>query len=107
MIHFIVATSSEARPLIDFYSLKKKTLSNFVIYNNDIISLTISGIGKTNIAMSIAHTYYEFNQQKNSIWINFGIAGHKDAKIGDIFLIDKVVDNETKETESLCIYIDT
>ena len=99
MIHFIVATSSEARPLIDFYSLKKKTISNFVIYNNDIISLTISGIGKTNAAMSIAHTYYEFNQQKNNIWINFGIAGHKDAKIGDIFLIDKVIDNETKETK--------
>ena len=49
-----------------------------------IISLTISGIGKTNAAMSIAHTY-EFNQQKNSIWINFGIAGHKDAKIGIFF----------------------
>ena len=77
MIHFIVATSSEARPIIDFYRLKKKEVSNFVIYNNDAISLTISGIGKINAAMSITHTFHEFNQQKNNVWINLGLAGHK------------------------------
>ena len=97
MIHFIVATSSEARPIIDFYRLKKKEVSNFVIYNNDAISLTISGIGKINAAMSITHTFHEFNQQKNNVWINLGLAGHKNKKIGDIFLVDKIIDNETQE----------
>ncbi|MBD23366.1 MAG: hypothetical protein CL572_06895 [Alphaproteobacteria bacterium] len=98
MIHFIVATSSEAKTLIDFYKLKKKkTISNYLIYNNDIVSLTISGIGKINSAMSITHTFYEFNQQKNNIWINIGIAGHKKEKIGCIFLVDKIIDDETKK----------
>ena len=88
---------SEARALIDFYSLKKKKTSNFSLYNSDLISVTISGIGKINAAMSVVQTFYEFEQQKNNIWINFGIAGHKKGKIGNIFLVDKIVDNETKK----------
>ena len=47
--------------------------------------------------MSIVQTFYEFEQQKNNIWINFGIAGHKKEKIGSIFLVDKIIDNETKK----------
>ena len=96
MIHFIVATTSEARPLIDFFRLRKKeSISNFIFFFNDNISLTISGIGKINAAMSVAHTYYEFNKIKNNVWINFGIAGHINHKIGEIFLINKIVDKET------------
>ena len=97
MIHFIIATVSEAKPLINFYSLKKKKTAIFTFYSNDQISLTISGIGKINAAMSVTQTFYEFNHQKNNIWINFGIAGHKNEKIGNIFLIDKIVDNETQK----------
>ena len=99
MIHFIVATNSEARPIVNFYNLKKKkTIANFVIYKNNSISLTVSGIGKINTSMGITHTFHEFNQQKNNIWINLGIAGHKKEKIGNIFLIDKITDDETKKT---------
>ena len=75
---------------------KKKKTSNFLLYYNDLISLTICGIGKINAAMSIVQTFYEFEKQKNNIWINFGVAGHKKEKIGSIFLVDKVIDNETK-----------
>ena len=96
MIHFIVATTSEARPLIDFFKLKKKnSISNFIFFDNDEISLTISGIGKINAAMSVTHTYYEFNKIKNNVWVNFGIAGHISHNIGKIFLINKIIDKET------------
>ena len=47
--------------------------------------------------MSITHTFHEFNQQKNNVWINLGLAGHKNKKISDIFLVDKIIDNETQE----------
>ena len=56
MIHFIIATVSEAKPLINFYSLKKKKTFNFTFYSNDQISLTISGIGKIN-AMSVTQHF--------------------------------------------------
>ena len=96
MIHFIVATTSEARPLIDFFKLKKKkSISNFIFFDNDEISLTISGIGKINAAMSVTHTYYEFNKVRNNVWVNLGIAGHISYDIGKIFLINKVIDKET------------
>ena len=96
MIHFIVATPSEARPLIEFFKLKKKdSISNFIFFVNDDISLTISGIGKLNSAMSVAHTFCEFNKVKNNIWINFGISGHINHNIGKVFLINKIIDKET------------
>ena len=49
MIHFVVATNSEARPLIDLFKLKKiKDLKQAFIYANQSTSLIISGIGKIN-----------------------------------------------------------
>ena len=42
MIHFVVATNSEARPLIDLFKLKKiKDLKQAFIYANQNISLII------------------------------------------------------------------
>ena len=61
---------SEAKAFIDYYSLKKKKTSNFSLYYNDLISLTICGIGKINAAMSIVQTFYEFKQQKNNIRVD-------------------------------------
>ena len=63
MIHLIVATHYEARPLVKIFNLKK-TNSNFRIYRNNEISLTISGIGKVNSAVSVVQTFYEFKKQE-------------------------------------------
>ena len=98
MIHFVVATNSEARPLIDLFKLKKiKDLKQTFIYTNQNISLTISGIGKVNAAIGVTQTYYYYNQKNNNIWINIGLAGHKYLKVGDICTINKITDNETKK----------
>ena len=64
MIHFVVATNSEARPLIDLFRLKKKQLKQTFIYANQKISLTISGIGKINAAIGVTETYFHYNQKK-------------------------------------------
>ena len=97
MIHFIVATNSEARPLIDLFKLKKKKdFKQTLIYANQQISLTITGIGKINAAIGVTETYFYFNQD-NNVWINIGLAGHKDLKIGKICSINKISDNETNK----------
>ncbi len=63
MIHLIVATTSEAKPLIDYFLLKKKTtIHGYNFYQNEIISLTISGVGKINASISVAHTFFKFNK---------------------------------------------
>lgn len=94
MIHFIIATHTEAKMFIEFYNLKKDlSINEFSIFrskNNDI-SITISGIGKIASACAVIFTYYYY-QKKNSIWINLGIAGHKDSFIGDFYLINKILD---------------
>ena len=98
MIHFVVATNSEARPLIDLFKLKKiKDLKQAFIYANQNISLIISGIGKVNAAIGVTQTYYYYNQKNNNIWINIGLAGHKYLKVGDICTINKITDNETNK----------
>ena len=95
MIHFIIATNSEARPLIDLFKLKKKNSNKLQIYCNQDISLTITGIGKINSAIGVIQTFYETSKKLNDCWINLGLAGHKSHDIGKIFAISKIYDNDT------------
>ena len=95
MLHIIVATSSEAKPLINFYKLKKNNrISEFQIFENNKIdiSLTISGIGKISSALATCFTFFIFGKKKNNLWLNFGLAGNKELKIGEIILVSKVTD---------------
>lgn len=97
MIHFIVATYYEARPLIEIFNLNK-IQTNLNLYKNDEVSLTISGIGKVNCAVSVAQTFYEFKKSYNNIWINVGLAGHRSLQIGEISLVNKITDNSSQKT---------
>ena len=99
MINFVTATISEARALIEEYKLKKDINSNnFQLFCNEKYSLIVSGIGKINSALSVSHTFFKLNQKSNNIWINIGIAGHINEKIGKLILVNKVIDNGTKES---------
>ncbi len=98
MIHFIIATHSEARPIIDLFRLKKiKNQNKVSIYSNKNMSVTITGIGKVNSAVGVIQTFYEVSQEMNNIWINLGLAGHKDKKIGEIFSVSKISDYENNK----------
>ncbi len=99
MIHIIVATISEARPFIVFYKLKKKSrIKEFDIYENSKknLSLTISGIGKLSAAIATCYTFVEYEKKRNQIWLNFGLAGTKDLKIGELAIVNKVEDASSK-----------
>ena len=99
MIHIIVATNFEAKPLIENFDLKKIFPSKpFDIFIKDNISLTVTGIGKINTALGIAHTFFMFEKQYNNIWINIGLAGHEREKIGTLILVDKIYDYETQKS---------
>ena len=90
MIHLLSATFTEAKPLIDIFKLKlKQNSSKLPIYVSERITLTVTGIGKINSAIGVAVTFYEFNKCYNHIWLNFGLAGHKLFRIGDIYLVNK------------------
>lgn len=109
MLHLLIATHTEAKPLIDNFKLKKKKFDEFSIYwsKNKNISLTITGIGKVNSASSVSYTASIFNFEKNNIWLNIGICGHKHFKIGDIFLVNKTIDFASTKVWFPSINIDT
>jgi adenosylhomocysteine nucleosidase len=92
-IFIYAALPCEAKPLIDFFKLKKDlTIKCFAIYSNDKICLTVTGIGKSAMAAGIAYTQALFSATQNPTLLNIGIAGHKEHPIGSIFLIDKITD---------------
>ncbi len=107
MINLIVATYFEAKPIILFYNLKRKIrIQEFHIYENPKlnISLTISGIGNIMSGAATSFTYCKYNKIKNNIWINFGLAGTKDEKIGEFFLVNKVSDFDKKKKSFFPIF---
>ncbi len=93
MICFVTAFPAEAKPMIKRYGFKAFQSNPFPIYESDIGFLVISGMGKKSAAKAVSHlaTLYP----ANSIWINIGVAGHRDAEIGTAFLAHKIVDLKT------------
>ena len=94
MIHIITATNPEAKFFINYLKLKKiNSIKEFQIYFNEKFSLTISGIGKINSAISVCTTYHELGKIKNNCWINIGIAGHSSSIVGELFIVNKIIDS--------------
>lgn len=94
-IYFMVALDCEAKALIQHYRLKRlMTESVFAIYQNQSITLTLSGIGKTAMAAAVAYTAAKFGCANGPFWLNIGIAGHQDLEIGKACLVHKITDAE-------------
>ncbi|MEQ1486080.1 hypothetical protein [Methyloglobulus sp.] len=89
------ALPCEAKPLIEFFRLKKDTtIQCFAVYANNHICLTVTGIGKNAMSAGIAYTQALF-ASSNSVMLNIGIAGHKEHPVGSVFLIAKITDNDS------------
>jgi adenosylhomocysteine nucleosidase len=96
-IFIYIALPCEAKPIIDFYRLKKNTaIKSFAVYGNNEICLTTTGIGKIAMAAGVAYTQALFSSASNPIMLNVGVAGHKDHPIGSVFLIDKITDGDSE-----------
>ena len=92
-INIVVAMKREASPLISYWDLKENR-DKFYSNKKKKINLIISGIGKKKSEK--ATKYLGEKTNKNSFFVNIGIAGHKDYNLGEITLVSKVTDNKTK-----------
>ena len=92
-INIVVAMKREALPLISYWDLKKNS-KKFYSNKKKKINLIISGIGKKRAEK--ATIYLAEKTNNNSFFLNIGIAGHKNYKLGEIILISKITDNKTK-----------
>lgn len=101
LLNFVVALHCEAKPIIDFYKLKK--ISNIIlpfdifINEENTISLVISGVGK--ISTSTATTFLAtwFKTPKYSSFLNYGIAGSSEFNVGTGVLAHKITEESTKK----------
>lgn len=96
MLIWVCALHCEARPVIDFYRLKKShDDSAFDLYRGDGMSCIVSGVGK--IASAAASAWIAAMQADAPAlaWINLGVAGAAEHEIGALFQLDKVVDGDS------------
>ncbi len=92
-INIVVAMEREAKPLINYWKLKKNTEKIFSDKKKRI-NLIVSGIGKKRAEK--ATMYLAKKTSNNTFFLNIGIAGHRDYKLGEIVLVSKVTDNKNK-----------
>ena len=87
--------SEEAQYIIDHYGLQKtQSLATISFYENDKIVLALAGVGKIQASIATTLLLQNFHPQ---YLINIGIAGSlvgREAKVGDVFLIDKIIQHD-------------
>lgn len=95
-VFVFVALACEARLLVQAWNLKKLTQQKpFAIYSNQERVVVIAGVGKLAMAAAVAYTMCLYAEIVSPILINFGIAGHQNFPVGNLYLADKITDCET------------
>ena len=96
MLIWVCAMHCEAKPVIDFYRLKKSHDDNaFDLYRGDNMACIISGIGKLASAAASAWIAARHDDAASIVWINLGIAGAATDEPGEIFALNQVIDADT------------
>ena len=98
-VNIVVAHGLEAKALVKILGLERHHVSSkYVEYSNsNKLHLLVSGIGKE--AITAAVTYLGEQQASDSgeirAWLNIGIAGHRDASLGNAWLGNKITDQSS------------
>jgi nucleoside phosphorylase len=93
MLIWVSALHCEAKPVIDFYRLKKSHEDNaFDLYRGDGMACIISGTGKIASSAACAWIAARYRDQASIAWINLGIAGAAKHDLGTIFSLHQVID---------------
>jgi adenosylhomocysteine nucleosidase len=115
MINIVTALACEASPIIQRYKLKKsQVLAVFPVYENDSMTLIISGVGKFASACAVGFLQSRLQSSMNSsvhasiphIWLNVGIAGHATLDQGAALLAHKISDVAADCSYYPCITFD-
>ena len=101
-IKFLIALESEALPIVKFFNLKpcKNVNMPYKIYANYIekIYLLVSGMGYKKARLGVDELNHFIEKDKNCLWVNLGLAGHKIYDIGNIYEIKKVMYTKNKQS---------
>jgi len=102
MLIWICALHCEAKPVIDYYRLKKSPDTDaFDLYRNDAITCIVSGIGHDKMSQAVHWANSFLEHEKDSCWINLGIAGHKNLPVGSAVLVNGCTLDESADPLNL------
>ena len=95
-VRWVIALKAEAEEIIKKYALERVATTPFLVYKNrDIdIWLVLSGIGQINAVAATTYLYVKSDASYNTIWINLGIVGSRNFKVGELVQIDKITSND-------------
>ena len=95
-VRWVIALKAEAEEIIKNYALERVVTKPFPVYKNrDIdIWLVLSGIGQINAVAATAYLYVKSDASDNTIWMNLGIAGSRNFKVGELVQVDKITSND-------------
>ena len=98
-VRWVIALKAEAEEIIKNYALERVATKPFPIYKNrDVdIWLVLSGIGQINAVAATTYLYVKSDASYNTIWINLGIVGSRNFKVGELVQIDKITSNEFRD----------
>ena len=98
-VRWVIALKAEAEEIINNYALELVANKPFPVYKNrDIdIWLVLSGIGQINAVAATTYLYVKSDASYNTIWINLGIVGSRNFKVGELVQIDKITTNDFRD----------
>lgn len=97
-LNFITALPSEARPLIERFRLGRPHRTHGITwYENADVRLAVSGVGKSASAYAVGVLSGMAQPRSRSLWLNVGIAGHRDASPGTIGIAHRIDDLATAQ----------
>jgi len=95
-VNFVVALPAEARPIASYFELRRTTPDRgFPFYQGERIALVISGPGKVASAAAVGWLSARTNCTSNAIWLNVGIAGHRERALGEAVMAHRIADQAT------------
>jgi adenosylhomocysteine nucleosidase len=93
MLIWVSALHCEAKPVIDFYRLKKSHDDNaFDLYRGDNMACIISGSGKVASSAACAWIAARYQDEASIAWINLGTAGAAQHDLGRLFSLHQIID---------------
>lgn len=96
MLIWVCALHCEAKPVIDYYRLKKShDDSAYDLYRSQDMICIVSGTGKLASAAATAWIAAREQAVGSQAWINLGTAGAAEHEIGSIFTLHQVIDADS------------
>jgi hypothetical protein len=91
MIRFVVALACEAEPFLHRFRMERAE-GAFPWFRSPEAALVISGVGKPRAAAATAYLHARTGEEPLGLWVNVGIAGHRDRSPGDVISGHTLVD---------------